>query len=615
MSILASKMQPVEDYSIHEYLTCTGAAYIDTKYKPTQLSGVEVKFQSTQTDHATIFGCDSSWVVDDFTALTHYAAFGTQNGPFTFYSSNAVTVKMDKNKVYQDGTLKQTFANNSFTSKYNLYIMALNRSGAAQEYLSGKVYYCKIWDNGTLVHDMLPAMRGKDKVVGLYDKITQSFYESTGSGLTCGPQTGSIGDSTKTELVTRRIAALVARGEKAVTPVLVEDDFTADTLDKDKWTCNGSYTITAAGCFQFPAFSTNTPIYGSCLLSKATYDGGDVDVTFTVKAIDTGRRSEANFGIFAGDWPPGGDGNYNSSPPDYAVMVEPSSYDNNTGMRLFLKGTYSKVLTSTVYTSNFTIRFVYMSAAKNLKIYINGALLYDETQDLSSYVGRHVAFAHASYYSGLVDIDGIRAVNPSVVADTVSINRSVGKVYRAVDGVVRQVFPDVLAVRKFIDGPRISDNLQFMLSGDGSGGGTPGAHSSSGNGILISHNECGGSMFITTEKVNVSKYSKLSARAIAYVNNTAKSMDFCVMLFKSMPADINCRTYYSYYNWYFKGFGDTKLVEAASEHIYPYNVGVPCSAMLDLSKINGEYYIALEIINNHNGSRNGSITIDSFMLE
>lgn len=415
MSIWASKMQPVENYSIHEYLSCTGAAYIDTKFKPTQTSSVEVKAQSFQTTDASIFGVDSGWVVAGFAVFVHYGEFGTQSAPFTFYSSNAVTVKMDKNKVYQDGTLKQTFTNNAFTSKYNLYIMALNRSGTAREYLSGKVYYCKIWDNGTLVHDMVPAMRGKDKAVGFYDKITQSFYESTGSGLTCGPQTGSIGDSTKTELVTRRVAALVAHGENA--------------------------------------------------------------------------------------------------------------------------------------------------------------------------------------------------------AGTVPINRSIGKVYRAVDGVVRQVFPDVLAAIKFIVGPEILANLQFMLSGDGSGGRTPGTYSSAGNGILISHNECGGSMFITTEKVNVSKYSKLSARAIAYVNNSRTSMDFCVMLFTSMPADINRRTYYSYYNWYFKGFGGTKLVEAASEHIYPYNVGVPCSAVLDLSKIYGEYYIALEVINNHNGSRNGSITIDSFMLE
>lgn len=413
---------------------------------------------------------------------------------------------------------------------------------------------------------------------------------------------------------TRRIAALVARGEKAVTPVLVEDDFTADTLDKDKWTCNGSYTIKAAGCFHFPAFSTNTPIYGSCLLSKATYDGGDVDVTFTVKAIGTGRRSEANFGIFAGDWPPGGDGNYNSSPPDYAVMVEPSSYYNNTGMRLYLKGAFSKVLTSTIYTSNFTLRFVYMSTAKNLKIYINGALLYDETQDLSSYAGRYVAFAHASYYSGFVDIDGIRAVNPSVAVSTVPINRSVGKVYRTVNGVVREVFPDKLPMYQFIDGGKLNSKLQFMLSGDGSGGSTPGAHSSSGNGILISHNECGGSMFITTEKVNVSKYSKLSARAIAYVNNTARSMDFCVMLFKSMPADLNGKTYYAYHHYY-NGYGSATLVAASMTPVNPNGAGVPCYAELDLSKIYGEYYVALEVTNNHNGSHNGSITIDSFMLE
>ncbi len=612
MSIFASVMQqPKPLYEILEYIQSTGTQYIDSGVKALKGYTSTIRFQATSMPTSGAY--KEGWVMSVYASTSSMWRCGINgdilftNGGFAYSQSSPLA------EIVGTGTSPSDFT-------YSLIIFGQNENGSIQHVANSKykLWYLKISDaNGKPVRDYVPARRIADSAIGLYDRVEKKFYENAGTGaFAAGSATSEVVMSVnEPTLVTREVAALVARGEKAVTPVLVEDDFTADTLDKDKWTCNGSDTITAAGCFHFPAFSTNTPIYGSCLLSKATYDGGDVDVTFTVKAIGTGRRSEANFGIFAGDWPPGGDGNYNSSPPDYAVMVEPSSYDNNTGMRLFIKGAFSKVLTSTIYTSNFTLRFVYMSTAKNLKIYINGALLYDETQDLSSYVGRYVAFAHASYYSGFVDIDGIRAVNPSVAVSTVPINRSVGKLYRAVGGVVRQVFPDVLAASKFIDGPRISDNLQFMLSGDGSGGRTPGAHSSVGNGIRISHNQCGGSMFITTEKVNVSNYSKLSARAIAYVNNSRMSMDFCVMLFTSMPADLNRRTFYSYYNWYFTGVGGTKLVEAASELIYPYNVGVPCSAMLDLSKIYGEYYIALEVVNNHNGSGNGSITIDSFMLE
>ena len=611
MSILASVMQqPKPLYEILEYIQSTGTQYIDSGVKALKGYKSTIRFQATSMPTSGQYM--ESWIM----------AVYQSSSPWRCGIIDSALNTSDGYTYSQSSPLKETTASGVCPANldFPLVIFGQNESIGIQHVANSKykLWYLKISDaNGKPVRDYVPARRIADSAIGLYDRVEKKFYENAGTGaFVAGSATGEVVMSVnEPTLVTREVAALVARGEKAVTPVLVEDDFTADTLDKDKWTCNGSDTITAAGCFHIPAFSTNTPIYGSCLLSKATYDGGDVDVTFTVKAIGTGRRSEANFGIFAGDWPPGGDGNYNSSPPDYAVMVEPSSYDNNTGMRLFIKGAFSKVLTSTIYTSNFTLRFVYMSTAKNLKIYINGALLYDETQDLSSYVGRYVAFAHASYYSGFVDIDGIRAVNPSVAVSTVPINRSVGKVYRTVNGVVREVFPDKLPMYQFIDGGKLNSKLQFMLSGDGSGGSTPGAHSSSGNGILISHNECGGSMFITTEKVNVSKYSKLSARAIAYVNNTRNSMWFSVMLFKSMPADLNGRTYYSYYNWYFKGSGGTKLVEAASESIYPYKVGVPCSAMLNLSNIYGEYYIALEVTNDHNGSRNGSITIDSFMLE
>lgn len=207
-----------------------------------------------------------------------------------------------------------------------------------------------------------------------------------------------------------------------------------------------------------------------------------------------------------------------------------------------------------------------------------------------------------------------REVAALVARGEKAINRNMSKVYRTVNGVAREVFPGSLPMYQFIVGGKLNSKLQFMLSGDGSGGSTPGAYSSSGNGILISHNECGGSMFITTEKVNVSKYSKLSARAIAYVNNTARSMDFCVMLFKSMPADLNGKTYYAYHHYY-NGYGSATLVAASMTPVNPNGAGVPCYAELDLSKIYGEYYVALEVTNNHNGSHNGSITIDSFILE
>ena len=44
--------------------------------------------------------------------------------------------------------------------------------------VSGKVWLFKIWDNGTLVRDFIPARRLSDNKVGMYDKVGKNFYIS-----------------------------------------------------------------------------------------------------------------------------------------------------------------------------------------------------------------------------------------------------------------------------------------------------------------------------------------------------------------------------------------------------------------------------------------------------
>jgi len=47
--------------------------------------------------------------------------------------------------------------------------------------LSAKVYYVKMWQNGTLVRNYVPARRDSDNVVGMYDLVNGTFYASNGS--------------------------------------------------------------------------------------------------------------------------------------------------------------------------------------------------------------------------------------------------------------------------------------------------------------------------------------------------------------------------------------------------------------------------------------------------
>ena len=59
----------------------------------------------------------------------------------------------------------------------------LHGNGYDVGYTSGKVYYCKITVDGTLVRSFVPCYRKSDNVAGLYDLANNVFYTNAGSGV------------------------------------------------------------------------------------------------------------------------------------------------------------------------------------------------------------------------------------------------------------------------------------------------------------------------------------------------------------------------------------------------------------------------------------------------
>jgi len=62
--------------------------------------------------------------------------------------------------------------------------LATNRNGSvlAQSHFIGRVEYSKIYDNGTLVRNMIPCYRRSDLKPGMYDTVNNVFYTNSGSG-------------------------------------------------------------------------------------------------------------------------------------------------------------------------------------------------------------------------------------------------------------------------------------------------------------------------------------------------------------------------------------------------------------------------------------------------
>ena len=79
---------------------------------------------------------------------------------------------------------------NSFTSTINrgiehalmLFADRPANNWLYQEFAYAKIYYCRIYVNGALAHELLPCIRDIDSVIGMYDTVAREFLTNGGTG-------------------------------------------------------------------------------------------------------------------------------------------------------------------------------------------------------------------------------------------------------------------------------------------------------------------------------------------------------------------------------------------------------------------------------------------------
>ena len=189
-----------ETYQQIEYIEGTGKQYIDTGFIPNSNTTIEMKLSNDSTTNATLYCARGAKGATD----KSYTAFFINGNSLrldyydTMYSNcmtitrgNECVYKQDKNLVYVDGQLVKTLNESNFSSEHNMYLMAAhNGEGSGVSHIGNiKLYYCKIWDNGTLVRDFVPYYRESDGAAGLYDLVNGVFYSSnTTTGFIAGEE-------------------------------------------------------------------------------------------------------------------------------------------------------------------------------------------------------------------------------------------------------------------------------------------------------------------------------------------------------------------------------------------------------------------------------------------
>lgn len=170
-----------EGYTQVPYIHSTGTQYIDTGYKPNHNSRIEIKYQTTQTSSGGLAVCNIGWGSNGFGVWVNASQYGDATTMLTLNGSEPITAILDKGVLYKDGEKLWTATQSSFQTTVPLTIFALNGNGNIAEYVTGKLYYCKIWDDGTLIRDYVPCVNSVG-TAGLYDLVNNKFYTNAGTG-------------------------------------------------------------------------------------------------------------------------------------------------------------------------------------------------------------------------------------------------------------------------------------------------------------------------------------------------------------------------------------------------------------------------------------------------
>lgn len=184
-------------YTEVEYIQNTGTSYIEIDFKPNTNTRILTEMQAVSTaNYPRLFGAGAwnsvsgtnfDYQTQSGVFCIHMSWFGRAGwSPYTSFPFDYVkhTYDLNKNNLYLDGT---SVGSTSFTTTYqatdNLGVFTYinnNRPSSSsywgREHFKGNMYSFKVYDNGTLVRDLVPCIKDSDNTVGAYDIVNDVFY-------------------------------------------------------------------------------------------------------------------------------------------------------------------------------------------------------------------------------------------------------------------------------------------------------------------------------------------------------------------------------------------------------------------------------------------------------
>jgi hypothetical protein len=178
---------PIPGYTVLDSIYGDGNQYAVIDYYANQNTKVEIKFNYERISYnsylfvsRTGFGNSGfGFMPEEVNAKFSRSFYGKAYREFGRVSDGEDHVMIQSTiYTYVDDVFKTYFEEETFTSKNPMYI--LNYADTPNTSMKAKIYYMKIWDDETLVHDLVPALNNETGVAGLYDMVTNEFITSKG---------------------------------------------------------------------------------------------------------------------------------------------------------------------------------------------------------------------------------------------------------------------------------------------------------------------------------------------------------------------------------------------------------------------------------------------------
>ena len=184
-NVISEKQDKVEphvpnEYQEVEYLESTGTQYIDTGYFPNNNTKVDIKFMALDNPEGAIplFGARTNADKKSLTVFYRtstigridYGNYSGSNPTIKFNKDTVHTFVKDKEKNYLDGKYINSNNYTEFSCDYTMYINNVNTSDSSfSKLFSSRLYYTKIYDDGSLARNFVPVIRKSDNKPGMLD--------------------------------------------------------------------------------------------------------------------------------------------------------------------------------------------------------------------------------------------------------------------------------------------------------------------------------------------------------------------------------------------------------------------------------------------------------------